>query len=132
MRKKVILFIIISMMVIASSAYMIFNNTFSLANQIDYPNEKYIISFSALYDNEPIELSEMALGSILVYIKTAEPTRKRSLNDIPDTRPYFEVIIDKDDGQYKYFIYEKSNTIYLEIPYYGIYVVDDYVLDLLR
>ena len=132
MKKKVVVFVFIAVAVILSGAYMLFNSIFPLANQIDYPNEKDINSFSALYNNETIELSDMSFGSILVYIKTAESTRRMSVNDFPDTRTYFEVMIDTDDGQYKYFIYEENNTVYLEMPYYGIYTIEEDVLELLQ
>ena len=129
MKKKIGLFIIIAVVGIGSVFYILFNSIFPVANSAEYPNQKDINSFSALYDNETIELSDMSLGGILVYIKTAEPTRKMSVNDRPSTRPYFEIVVDTEAQQYNYFIYEESNKIYLEIPYYGIYTIDKDILE---
>ena len=132
MKKKVVVFVVIAVITITSGAYMILNSAFPLANPTVYPNEKDINSFSVLYDSEPIEVSDMSFGSIIEYIKTSEPTRKMSLNDIPDTRPYFEIVVDTEVKRYKYFIYEKGDTAYLEMPYDGVYIIGEDVLDLLQ
>lgn len=132
MKKKVVVFVFIAVAVILSGAYMLFNSVFPVANSADYPNEKDINSFSALYDNETIELSDMSFGSIIVYIKTAQPTRRLSLDDTPDARAYYEITVETEAKQYKYFIYEEYGKVYLEMPYTGIYVIDEDVLDFLQ
>lgn len=64
-------------------------------------------------------------------IKGAEPTRRMSVNDRPDIRPYYELIVNAETLQYKYFICNLCNGIFLGISYCGIYKIDGYVLELL-
>lgn len=111
---------------------MLLNSVFPVANSPDYPIDKDIKSFSALYNSELIELSDISFGSILMCIKMANPTRHISANERPDIRPYYEIVVNTETQVYKYYIYSIENSVFLEIPYHGIYIIDEYVLDLLQ
>lgn len=132
LKKKFFIAVFLVTLVIVSGTCMVINSIFPVANHPDYPSVKDIKSFSALYDSELIELSDISFGSILMCIKMAEPTRSMSTNERPYVSPYYEIVVNTEAQQYEYYIYNKDNSVFLEIPYRGIYKIDGYVLDLLQ
>lgn len=125
MKKKLIYIGTGFLILLITSAIILFNWLFPIAQAVAYPNIDEINSFSVSYDNEQVEMSEIAFGGVLVYIKLAVPTREQAFNDNPGTSLYYKIIVDTETLEYKYYIYESNNTFYLYLPYEGIYILDD-------
>ncbi len=100
MKKKIIYILLIAFSVVVLGMLLLFDHMFSLANPVVCPEVKDITSFSIECDNDLIAISELNFGGLLVYMKLAEPTRKLSLNDNPDVRPYYQITVDTEDRQY--------------------------------
>ncbi|MFI3292617.1 MAG: DUF5301 domain-containing protein [Rikenellaceae bacterium] len=132
MRKKIAYSCLAAFIVLVLGIALCLNSMFPLARAVVCADVMDITSFSVEYDNAPIELSELCLGGILVHLKMAEPTRKLSLDDNPSVRPYYKITVDTNDWQYRYFIYEQGGAFYLELPYEGIYILNDDVSSLLE
>ena len=132
MKNKLYYLIFITFILIIGITYILFNHFFPLANPIDYPEDDAINSHTVLYDNRLITSSDLSFESIFTHIKTAKPTRKITVNDFPTIYPYFEVNVYTNSQAFKYFIYQEDNTTYLEMPYYGVYVLHNDVFELLN
>ena len=88
-----------------------------------------------IYDNNrtEIDMNENDYELLYKYICESIPTRKDSVNEFPYIEPFYTVSIDTNEIiTYEYgHIYENNGTVYLEIPYIGIYKMDNDVLKLL-
>lgn len=94
MRKSKI-FIIISLVLVFLffvSCYLFYNSLFPKAQPIESPHPDTVLSFAVNDHNG----NEIIIDNYLVlydFILNAEPTRIMSVNDYPDTRPFYEVSI---------------------------------------
>ena len=105
-----------------------------MADIIDYP-EYDLIDSIIIYDNNrtEIDMNENDYELLYKFICESIPTRQCSVNEFPYIKPFYTVKIDTNEIiTYKYgHIYENNGTVYLEIPYMGIYKMDNDVLKLL-
>lgn len=132
-KKNIILtiFLIVCVGLIASAVYL-FNDIFPKAKPIRHPKLDEIVSVT-LSCNTPdgtISMSEQYYEDLTFYISEAKPTRQQSLNDTPTSGTYYGVEIQTDEIQYRYFVYEEGEQIYIEMPYEGIYTSKVELLDL--
>ena len=122
--KKIILTIVLIVCVgLFAGAVYLFNNIYPKAKPIRYPESDEIVSVT-LSCNTPdaaIPMSEQYYEDMIQYISEAKPTRKLALDDYPTTRPYYGVNVQTEERQYRYFIYEAGEQVYIESPYEGIY-----------
>ncbi len=51
-----------------------------------------------------------------------------SVQDHPGLSEYYSIEIKTDSRSYCYFIYEENGVIYVEIPYEGIYIAAEILL----
>lgn len=128
--------ILIGMLVICASlaagVIYLYNDIFPKAGPIRCPDIKQITSVT-LGCNTPdgsIPMAEQYYGDLLQHIGSAEPTRKQAINDYPPGKIYYSVDVHTDDGTYRYFIYEESEQVFIEVPYEGIYASEMELLDL--
>ena len=123
-KKNIILTIVLIVCVgLLAGAVYLFNDIFSKAEPIRHPEPDEIVSVT-LCCNTPdatIPMSEKYYEDLIRYISEAKPTRKQSLNDIPTSGVYYGVEIQTDEMQYRYFVYEEGEQVYIEMPYDGIY-----------
>ena len=123
-KKNIILTIVLIICVgLLAGAVYLFNDIFPKAKPIRHPEPDEIVSVK-LSCNTPdatIPMSEKYYEDLIRYISEAKPTRKQSLNDTPTTGAYYEVEIQTDEIQYRYFVYEEGEQVYIEMPYEGIY-----------
>ena len=122
--KTIILTIVLIVCVgLLAGAVYLFNDIFPKAKPIRHPEPDEIVSVK-LSCNTPdatIPMSVKYYEDLIRYISEAKPTRKQSLNDTPTTGAYYEVEIQTDEIQYRYFVYEEGEQVYIEMPYEGIY-----------
>ena len=133
MKKKTIIIIVAVFAVLLLGAYMVFNSIFPKAEPIKQLVVSMVKSVS-LYDSDDneIEVSDAELKKLLPYINAAEATRKMSVNDYPNVRPYYQLEVKTEERILRYMIYEEDGTAYVELPYEGIYIIDDNVLELFK
>ena len=125
MKKKNIILTIVLIVCIGllAGAVYLFNDIFPKAKPIRHPEPNEIVS-AKLSCNTPdatIPMSEQYYEDLIRYISEAKPTRKQSLNDTPTSGAYYGVEIQTNENQYRYFVYEEGEQVYIEMPYEGIY-----------
>lgn len=125
MKKKNIILTIVLIVCIGllAGAVYLFNDIFPKAEPIRHPEPDEIVSVT-LSCNTPdatIPMSEQDYEDLIRYTSEAKPTRKQSLNDTPTSGAYYGVAIQTDEMQYRYFVYEEGEQVYIEMPYEGIY-----------
>ena len=114
--------LIVCVGLLAGAVYL-FNDIFPKAKPIRHPEPDEIVSVK-LSCNTPdatIPMSEKYYEDLIRYISEAKPTRKQTLNDTPTSGAYYGVEIQTDEMQYRYFVYEEGEQVYIEMPYEGIY-----------
>ena len=123
-KKNIILTIVLIICVgLLAGAVYLFNDIFPKAKPIRHPEPNEIVSVK-LSCNTPdatIPMSEKYYEDLIRYISEAKPTRKQTLNDTPTSGAYYGVEIQTDEMQYRYFVYEEGEQVYIEMPYEGIY-----------
>ena len=123
-KKNIILTIVLIICVgLLAGAVYLFNDIFPKAKPIRHPEPDEIVSVK-LSCNTPdatIPMSVKYYEDLIRYISEAKPTRKQSLNDTPTSGAYYGVEIQTDEMQYRYFVYEEGEQVYIEMPYEGIY-----------
>ena len=130
MKKRIAIICIVLVSAIAViGGYSVFNSIFPKAEHIKYPTVENIVSASLSYNNEDeIAVSEGMFKELISGISKAEPTRKQSLNDYPTAEPFYVIAVKTQDREHRYFIYNED-TVYIEIPYEGIYLSTPEFLD---
>ena len=123
-KKNIILTIVLIVCVgLLAGAVYLFNDIFPKAKPIRHPEPNEIVSVK-LSCNTPdatIPMSEKYYEDLIRYISEAKPTRKQTLNDTPTSGAYYGAEIQTDEMQYRYFVYEEGEQVYIEMPYEGIY-----------
>lgn len=123
--------LIVCVGLLAGAVYL-FNDIFPKAKPIRHPEPVEIVSVK-LSCNTPdatIPMSEQYYEDLIRYISEAKPTRKQSLNDTPTSGAYYGVEIQTGEMQYRYFVYEEGEQVYIEMPYEGIYTSKIELLEL--
>ena len=133
MKKKIIAIIGVVVVIMLLGAYWLFNDMFPKAEPIKQLEISMLESFN-LHDNEnkEIVLSEEELQQLINYINGAVPTRTMSINDYPSVRPYYVIELKTAERRFGYMIYEDNGTAYVELPYEGVYEIDQEVIEILR
>ena len=123
-KRNIILTIVLIVCVgLLAGAIYLFNDIFPKAKPIRHPEPDEIVSVT-LSCNTPdttIPMSDQYYEDLIRYISEAKPTRKQALNDTPTSGAYYGVEIQTDEMQYRYFVYEEGEQVYIEMPYEGIY-----------
>jgi len=114
--------LIVCVGLLAGAVYL-FNDIYPIAKPIRYPEPDKIVSvtLSCNTHDTTIPMSEQYYEDLIRYISEAKPTRKLALDDYPATRPYYGIDIQTEECQYRYFVYEAGEQVYIESPYEGIY-----------
>lgn len=131
--KKSWIIIITLIGLIVVGGYIVFDNVFPKASPIKYPEIDNIISLSIVDDNDiSSTVDESQFEGILQEIQDVKPTRKMSVNDYPSARPYYQIVIETKEREYRYFIYIEDGNVHIEIPYEGIYKSSQHFYDLIE
>lgn len=128
MKRKVywVIALILFISVLAGGWYM-FNEIFPMAKQIRTPNIEDIRSISVAVNNdEEFEIEGVNLEELFEHIQNAEPTREQSVNDYPP-KGFYRIEVQTSEMEYRYFVYERGEQVYIEMPYEGIYRADSWL-----
>ena len=118
--------------VIAGALYL-FNTIFPKAGPINVPEIEDIVSVSISCgtSDQTAPLRKEDMEQLLEYLSKGKPTRQTAMNDHPTERTYYSISVQTDIREYCYFIYEKGEQIYIEVPYEGIYEAQAELFDLI-
>ena len=107
------------------SFFLVYNSLFPKARPIESPHPDTVLSVEAKdNDNKQYSINKYTFYD---FILNSEPTRIMSVNDYPDTRPYYEVVISASDNRYyRYFLYTSNGKNYIEVPCEGVYEIHNY------
>lgn len=133
MKKKWFWIFIVMVIVLSAGGYLVYDSIFPKAEplkllKVSETDDVYIYDSNG---NE-IELGDSEIEALCIYINTAESTRIMSVNDYPSVRPYYVVEIESVDRYFRYMIYEENGKVYVELPYEGIYTIDEKVIDVFQ
>ena len=113
--------------VIAGGWYML-NDIFPKAPPIRMPKIEEISSIAVAVNNDDaFEIEDVDPEELFGYIHKAEPTREQSVNDYPAGYGFFRIEVKTPEMEYRYFIYERGEQVYIEMPYEGIYIADSWL-----
>ena len=136
--KKIIIPIIVVVVIAAliGGSYLVIDSLFPKADPINVPSASSVVSMTVIknesrQNGEPREIASADIDSILSLLSEAEPTRKMSVQDSPDAKTYYEIAVKTSERTHSFYVYFESGTCYVEIPYEGIYTVNNGLVNLL-
>ena len=136
---KKIVILVVALAIIAGliiGGYLMIDSLFPKADPINAPSASSVVSMTVKKnenrnDGDLREIANVDVDSILSKLSEAEPTRKMSVQDSPDAQTYYEIAAKTNERTHYFYIYFESGTCYVEIPYEGIYTVDNELVNLL-
>ena len=136
---KKIVILVVALAIIAGliiGGYLMIDSLFPKADPINAPSASSVVSMTVKKnenrnDGDLREIANADVDSILSKLSEAEPTRKMSVQDSPDAQTYYEIAVKTNERTHYFYIYFESGTCYVEIPYEGIYTVDNELVNLL-
>lgn len=134
MKKIITPLIVISILaLLIFGGYWVIDGLFPKANPINVPSVSSVVSMAIAKNEmrksgEPHEIASTDIDSILLQLSEAEPTRKMSVQDSPDAQIYYEIAVKTNERTHYFYVYEED-TVYIEIPYEGIYRATPEFLD---
>ena len=72
------------------------------------------------------------ISEIIADISSSEPTKKESVQDVPQAESYIKIDFQFETGTSTIFAYEDSGKYYIEQPYQGIYRIDSQLFERLQ
>ncbi len=112
-------------------AYTAYISLFPFAEPMDAALPKDILSVSVC-QRDGVETVVSDAAALLALMADAEPTRIMSVNDYPTAAMYYTVFLQTNEWECRYFIYEDHGTVYIEIPYGGVYRAEQELLALVQ
>ena len=136
---KKIVILVVALAIIAGliiGGYLMIDSLFPKADPINVPSASSVVSMTVKKnenrnDGDLREIANADVDSILSKLSEADPTRKMSVQDSPDAQTYYEIAVKTNERTHYFYIYFESGTCYVEIPYEGIYTVDNGLVNLL-
>lgn len=136
--KKIVIPIIVVVLIagLIGGGYLVVDSLFPKADPITVPSATSVLSMTVIKnenrkDGEPRDIASGDVDRVLANLYEAEPTRKMSVQDSPDAKTYYEIAIKTSERTHYFYVYFESGTCYVEIPYEGIYTVDNGLVNLL-
>ena len=115
--------------------YYMYDKMFPMAPDVVIPGDDEIFEIAVSGDDGgKIFLDDQDEDTILSFMRDCQPTREWTVNDYPTVESYYIVTVytSEDGNGYRYFIYEENGHVYLELPYHGVYTVDEEILDFIK
>lgn len=138
MNKKIFVLLVALLVIVGLviSGYLAIDNLFPKADPINVPSAGSVASMTVTKNEmrkagEPREIASADIDSILSQLSEAEPTRKMSVQDSPDAQTYYEIAVRTDERTHYFYVYFENGTCYVEIPYEGVYIIDNGLVNLL-
>ena len=136
---KKIVILVVALAIIAGliiGGYLVIDSLFPKADPINVPSASSVVSMTVKKnenrnDGDLREIANADVDSILSKLSEAEPTRKMSVQDSPDAQTYYEIAAKTNERTHYFYTYFENGTCYVEIPYEGIYTIDNGLVNLL-
>ena len=115
--------------------YYMYDKMFPMAPDVVIPGNDDIYEIAISYGlGDKIFLDDKDEEIILAFMRGCQPTRNWTVNDYPYVDEYYIITVyTSEDGYgYRYFVYEEGGRVYLELPYHGVYTVDEEILDFIK
>ncbi|MFQ8922893.1 MAG: DUF5301 domain-containing protein [Clostridium paraputrificum] len=95
------------------------------ADSITLPKTENILSVDVTVEGKTEHhLDEFWISNMISNISNSKPTRKESVQDVPQVENYIKIDIQFETGTSTLFAYEDKGKYYIEQPYQGIYEID--------
>ena len=95
------------------------------AAPITLPQTDEITSIDITVGENTVSHSDKTwISEIIADISSSEPTKKESVQDVPQAESYIKIDFQFETGTSTLFAYEDSGKYYVEQPYQGIYKID--------
>lgn len=95
------------------------------ADSITLPQTDEITSIDITVGENTVSHSDKTwISEIIANISSSEPTKKESVQDVPQAESYIKIDFQFETGTSTLFAYEDSGKYYVEQPYQGIYKID--------
>ena len=95
------------------------------ADPITLPQTDEITSIDITVGGNTVSHSDKTwISKIIANISSSEPTKKESVQDVPQAESYIKIDFQFETGTSTLFAYEDSGKYYVEQPYQGIYKID--------
>lgn len=133
---KIFAVVIFAVLVVGAVIFAVaaYNTIYPLAPEIYLPSEGDITKITIEnIDGDKVTLSDEDTERLIALMANGKPTRKWSVNDYPTVKSYYIVTVyTSDDSGHRYFVYNENGRVYLELPYHGIYKMDEAILDFIK
>ena len=95
------------------------------AAPITLPQADEITSIDITIEENTVSHSDKTwISEVIADISSSEPTKKESVQDVPQAESYIKIDFQFETGTSTLFAYEDSGKYYVEQPYQGIYKID--------
>ncbi|MDO4793007.1 MAG: DUF5301 domain-containing protein [Filifactor alocis] len=95
------------------------------AEPMELPQASQVKSVEVSIEENRIRHTDQTwIGDVLAEVSAAEPTRKQSVQDVPQAEHFIRVDIYFGEEMTSFFAYEDGGRYYIERPYQGIYKTD--------
>lgn len=102
-----------------------FSCVWKKADPITLPQTDEITSIDITVGENTVSHSDKTwISEIIANISSSEPTKKESVQDVPQAESYIKIDFQFEAGTSTLFAYEDSGKYYVEQPYQGIYKID--------
>ena len=103
------------------------------AAPITLPQADKITSFYITIEENTVSHSDKTwMSEIIADISSSKPTKKESVQDVPQAESYIRIDFRHETGTITIFAYEDRGKYYLEQPYQGIYKIERRLVERLK
>lgn len=103
------------------------------AAPITLPQADKITSIDITIGENTVSHSDKTwISEIIADISSSEPTKKESVQDVPQAESYIKIDFRHETGTITIFAYEDRGKYYLEQPYQGIYKIERKLFERLK
>ena len=103
------------------------------AAPITLPQADEITSIDITIEENTVSHSDKTwMSEIIADISSSKPTKKESVQDVPQAESYIRIDFRHETGTITIFAYEDRGKYYLEQPYQGIYKIERKLFERLK
>ena len=103
------------------------------AAPITLPQADEITSIDITIEENTVSHSDKTwISEIIADISSSEPTKKESVQDVPQAKSYIKIDFQLETETITIFAYEDRGKYYLERPYQGIYKIERKLFERLK
>ena len=100
---------------------------------ITLPQTDEITSIDITIEENTVSHSDKTwMSEIIADISSSKPTKKESVQDVPQAESYIRIDFRHETGTITIFAYEDRGKYYLEQPYQGIYKIERKLFERLK